>query len=156
MAGYSTPLDLCRTFGFTEIAQRLNNEGSEDVSGDLFKATILGTSRVAWTSDEQAAADDCLLRLKLSQNNTTGLINSYVGQIEDLPLPSIPLALKKAANDIDRYTIYDDGVPEDIRQRYEDAVTWLESVAKGDVTLGIGDETGGSGRGVSVRHVVRV
>ncbi len=156
MAVYCTALDLCRAFGFTEVAQRMNNEGSEAVTGDLLKATILGTIRAAWTSDEQAAADDCLLRLNLLQNNTTGFINSYIGQIEDLPLPVIPLALKRAANNIDRYVIYDDGAPEDIRTRYEDAVAWLESVAAGKVSLGIGDETGGSGRGVSVRQVNRV
>lgn len=54
-----------------------------------------------------------------------------------LPLPSVPKNLVMLACDIARYKLYDDRATEQVRQRYEDAVKYLRSVGKGELSLGL-------------------
>lgn len=65
-------------------------------------------------------------------------INGYVGTRYTLPLPEpVPAVLVPIACDITRYRLYDDAVPEVVRQRYEDAVSRLKDIATGRLSLGI-------------------
>lgn len=65
-------------------------------------------------------------------------IDGFVGARYALPLPDpVPPVLVPIACDIARYRLYDDAVPEIVRQRYEDAVSRLKDIAAGRLTLGI-------------------
>lgn len=54
-----------------------------------------------------------------------------------LPLPSVPKNLTMLACDIARYKLYDDRVTEQVAKRYDDAVKYLRSVGKGELSLGL-------------------
>lgn len=82
-------------------------------------------------------------------------VNSYLAVRYALPLAGVPTALARVAADIARYRLYDDGVPETVRKRYEDAVALLKRMASGDVKLVLdGDGQGGTGTGTGGTQVV--
>ena len=64
-------------------------------------------------------------------------IDGYLAARYTLPLTPIPPVLSRVAADIARYHLYGDRVQEAVRQRYEDAIRLLKSIAKGEVQLGI-------------------
>jgi phage gp36-like protein len=62
-------------------------------------------------------------------------IDAYLSGNHDLPLVSVPPMLVRIACDIARYRLWSDRASEEVRQRYEDARRFLESLAKGAVRL---------------------
>jgi phage gp36-like protein len=65
-------------------------------------------------------------------------IDSYIGRRYLLPLSVTPEVLIPIALDIARYRLDRIRNREDVRVRYEDAIKWLEMVAKGTLDLGLG------------------
>lgn len=106
---YATQSDLVERFGEQELAQRCNR-----VDGSTIDTAVLGRAL------DDAAAE----------------IDSYLATRYTLPLATTPVVLTRLACDIARYRLYDDGTPDTVRQRYEDAVSLLKRMASGDVTLG--------------------
>ncbi|MES2948669.1 MAG: DUF1320 domain-containing protein [Pseudomonadota bacterium] len=82
---------------------------------------------------EGVTIDTVVLGKKLADADAE--IDSYLAVRYALPLASTPVLLVSLAADIARYRLYDDGVPETVRQRYEDAVSLLKRMASGDVIL---------------------
>lgn len=64
-------------------------------------------------------------------------IDGYLSARYRLPLASVPQAVTRLACDIARHQLYDDAVPEHVRQRYEDAVRTLRAISRGEVSLGL-------------------
>jgi phage gp36-like protein len=67
----------------------------------------------------------------------SGLIDSYLGARYLTPVLTPTQPLKQACLDIARYNADNVRVREDVRQRYEDRIRWLEQVTKGLVELGL-------------------
>lgn len=67
----------------------------------------------------------------------SGLIDSYLGARYLTPVVTPTQPLKQACLDIARYNADNVRVREDVRQRYEDRIRWLEQVTKGLVELGL-------------------
>ncbi|MDP3652422.1 MAG: DUF1320 domain-containing protein [Rhodoferax sp.] len=105
---YATQSDLVDRFGEAELAQRTNR-----VDGLTIDTAVLG----------RALAD------------ADAEIDSYLTKRYALPLASTPLVLTRLACDITRYRLFDDGTPETVRLRYEDAVSLLRRFSSGDVQL---------------------
>lgn len=61
--------------------------------------------------------------------------DSYVAVRYTVPLPSVPAPLKVAVCDIARFRLYKDRPTEEVKYRYEQAVKWLKSVARGEAIL---------------------
>lgn len=53
-----------------------------------------------------------------------------------VPMDPVPRIVTAYCADIARYRLYDDRATEQVRKRYEDAVKFLRSVARGEVKLG--------------------
>lgn len=66
----------------------------------------------------------------------SSIIDGYCGQRYALPLNPLPLVAKEYCLDIARYRLDRIRSREDVRQRYEDAIRYLEQVGKGLVSLG--------------------
>ena len=63
-------------------------------------------------------------------------IDVYLAGRYVLPLlPPIPVVLKRCACDIARYYLWDLQTTDQIRERYQDAITMLKGMASGDVIL---------------------
>lgn len=105
---YATQTDLIERFGELELAQRTNR-----VDGATIDAVVLG----------RALAD------------ADAEIDSYLATRYTLPLSSTPPIVNRLACDITRYRLFDDGVPETVRERYLDAVSVLKRLASGDMLL---------------------
>jgi len=69
--------------------------------------------------------------------DAAGEIDGYLDGRYRLPVNPVPKVLERIACDVARYYLYDDQVSEQVQKRYDDAVAFLKSVAKGDITLGI-------------------
>ncbi len=67
----------------------------------------------------------------------SGLIDSYLGARYQTPVVTPTQPLKQACLDIARYNADNVRVREDVRQRYEDRIRWLEQITKGLVELGL-------------------
>lgn len=73
--------------------------------------------------------------------DTDATINGYLASRYTLPLSTVPPIVVNFACDIARYRLTT--LPTDeMRNRFKDAVRWLELVAKGDLSLGV--DAGGS------------
>lgn len=73
--------------------------------------------------------------------DATEEINGHIGGRYSLPLPNVPSNLKRMACDIARYRLYFEQPTEEVRQRYEDAITFLKRVADNKAHLQIQEET---------------
>lgn len=100
--------------------------------------------RLAEVSDEAGqAADDPKLQVAL--DDASAEMDTWIGQRYQLPLAAPPPVLKRLACDIGMYRLMallpKESVA-DARRRYEDALAWLEDLAKGTVDLadGSGEE----------------
>lgn len=105
---YASQSDMVERFGETEVAQRTNR-----VDGLTIDQVVL----------DRALAD------------ADAEINSYLASRYTVPLTTTPPVINRLACDITRYRLFDDGVPDTVRQRYEDAVSLLKKFASGDVRL---------------------
>lgn len=105
---YATQADLADRFGEPELAQR-----TDRTNGTVIDTVVLGRA--------QADAD--------------AEIDSYLATRYTLPLASTPVVITRLACDITRYRLYDDGVSETVRVRYQDAVSLLKRLASGEVQL---------------------
>lgn len=85
-------------------------------------------------------------RLQGAIDDAAATINGYIRKRVALPLDPVPRILERHARAIAYYLLFDqrgtDDVPEP-RNRYKDAIRFLEQVAKGEVSLG--DEIAGDG-----------
>ena len=109
---YATKQDMIDRFGETELVQITN---PEDRSAETINDARLN----------QALAD------------ADAEIDGYLIGRYTLPLASTPVVLKRSACDIARYYLYDDRATEQVTKRYDGVVTFLKSVAKGDIALSL-------------------
>lgn len=64
-------------------------------------------------------------------------IDAFVGSRYTLPLATVPPLLERLACDIARFRLYSAEPTDEVRQRYEDAVSTLRAVATGTASLGV-------------------
>ncbi len=105
---YATQSDLTDRFGAVELAQV-----TDRVNGTVIDTTVLGRAL----------------------NDADAEIDSYLATRYALPLASTPVVVLRLASDIARYRLYDDAAPNQVRVRYDDAVSLLKRIASGDVQL---------------------
>jgi phage gp36-like protein len=109
---YAAQADMVARFGERELVE-LTDTG--DVRTGEINAAILA----------QALAD------------ADATINGYIGSRYQLPLATVPQLLVVIACDIARYRLMSDRPTDEVRQRREDAVSWLDKIAQGKYTLGL-------------------
>jgi len=124
---YASQADMTERFGATELAQR-----TDRTNGTVIDVAVL--TRALADADAE--------------------IDVYLASRYTLPLESTPTSINRLACEIARYRLFDDGVPETVRVRYQDAVSLLKRMASGEVQLaGITalPTSGGSGNAVATR-----
>lgn len=94
---------------------------------------------IAADRDGDGAADAGVIAAALTK--ATEEIDSYLGVRYTLPLVSVPGILVSACCEVAMYrmSINSPAMTEEKRQRYEDVIKWLQSVAKGLATLGVSE-----------------
>lgn len=94
--------------------------------------------------------DDTAIQRAIS--DASAEIDGYLGTRYALPLSTVPDVLLRLCCDIGLYRLANLrslGDLEDLRKRYEDAVRYLELVAKGTVSLGISSGSESEAAGVA-------
>lgn len=72
--------------------------------------------------------------------DATDIADGYIGVVYTVPLLSPPKNLTIYICDIARYLLHRQKAPDEVRQRYEDAIGFLKRVADGKATLLIKSE----------------
>ena len=70
-------------------------------------------------------------------NDASDVINGYLAGRYELPLVTVPNLLEQFCCDIARYKLGTNDVPEHVGTRYKDAIKFLMSVAKGELSIGV-------------------
>lgn len=81
------------------------------------------------------AIDDTVLNRALTDADAE--VDGYLVGRYPLPLATTPQILVGMACDIARYRLYEDRPTEHVRQRYDDAIKYLEKVSQGKISLGL-------------------
>jgi phage gp36-like protein len=114
MAVYITREELDQRFGEEQIAELLDDDAD-------------GTE----SAEETDTLDQAIL-------DAGGVIDGYVGVRYTLPLTEpVPSLVVNWAADITRFKLYESKAPEEVRQRYDDAIAQLKDLAKGLLNLPI-------------------
>lgn len=92
--------------------------------------------------DDPAAVAINATTMQGALDDASAEIDGYLQARYTLPLAVIPPVLVQICRQIARYMLYDQVAPEEIRNRYNDAVKWLNNLAKGIVNLGVESATG--------------
>ncbi len=104
---YCTQQNLIDRFGAAELIQRTDRTGTGAIDTAVLNEAI---------ADADAEID--------------GYLTAY-----PLPLTTIPANLERMACDIARYYLYDDGMIEQVKTRYDNAISYLKLVAKGVISI---------------------
>lgn len=93
---------------------------------DLLRVAVLpGTADLDEDAITQALTD------------ASSLIDGYLAGRYPLPLEHVPTALVPICCDIARHRLYGEQAPEQIGKRYDAAISFLKSVGKGELALGL-------------------
>lgn len=79
--------------------------------------------------------DDVAVTVALT--DASSLIDGYLAGRYPLPLAHVPSALVPICCDIARHRLYGEQAPEQIGKRFEAAISFLKSVGKGELALGL-------------------
>jgi len=110
----------------TGLRQRF---GTKEVD-DLIGADPLAVPAEAGDVDKLARA--C--------GDATTMIDGYLAGRYTLPLVSVPNMVQGWAADVARYRLWDEHAPEEVRRRFEDALSQLKLLAQGLIALPPGSD----------------
>lgn len=105
---YCAKADLVKRFGDREISDLLDrdNDGAEDTRA-----------------------------LESAISDADALIDGYLSARYAVPLSSVPALIVSISCDLTRYKLWDDRAPEEVRKRYQDALSQLRDISKGVLSL---------------------
>jgi phage gp36-like protein len=128
---YATQQNLVDRFGEAEIKQIADRDGDGAIDAGVVAKAL---------ADAEAEID------------------SYIGNVYQLPLASVPARVVDLAQDLALYKLYASNPPEDVVRRYRDAIRFLEAVSAGKAVLpGLdGAPPPSAGAGVAVSAPERV
>lgn len=115
---YATLTDIERQIDSADLIQLTDDERTGDVDTDV-------VTRAIADADEE--------------------IDGYIGSRLAVPLDPVPGIIRKMSVDIAIYNLYSRRraeIPEARRDRYNDAIRFIRSVAKGEISMGANDPGG--------------
>lgn len=90
-------------------------------------------------TDEHGTEEIDLTKVASAIADVDSFIDSYLASQFALPFASVPAVLNQLACDIVRYRLYKHGAPEHITKLFNDAVSSLRAIGKGEMSLGLAD-----------------
>ena len=98
-----------------------------------------GIDEVRLASDRNRTGELDVSIVTLALNDATKEIDSYLTERYDLPFTTVPDILERICCDVAMYRMSADAGTgtDEKRKRFEDAVVWLNGVAKGLIGLGL-------------------
>ncbi|MBB1293015.1 gp436 family protein [Pseudoalteromonas sp. SR41-4] len=98
-----------------------------------------GERDIIYLSEREDGPVDVINTAVIEQaiNDASDVINGYLAGRYELPLVTVPNLLEQFCCDIARYKLGTNDVPEHVETRYKDAIKFLMSVAKGELSIGV-------------------
>ncbi len=98
-----------------------------------------GERDLIYLSEREDGPTDVINTAVIEQaiNDASDVINGYLAGRYELPLVTVPNLLEQFCCDIARYKLGTNDVPEHVETRYKDAIKFLMSVAKGELSIGV-------------------
>ena len=98
-----------------------------------------GERDLIYLSERDDAPADVINTAIIEQaiNDASDVINGYLAGRYELPLVTVPNLLEQFCCDIARYKLGTNDVPEHVETRNKDAIKFLMSVAKGELSIGV-------------------
>lgn len=153
MQKYASTEDLFERFDAQELAQLAVPKEHVSIEADLLKLTVTKGNRSRYKAAEQKAADAALVKINRALADATSEINAHLQGRYQLPLVTPPEMIKLKCADIARYLLHDDHPTEQVKQRYEDAMRYLNKVANGQISLGVNQDNKAPQTARTVRFV---
>ena len=116
------------------VGQYLNQEGL--VRRYSERALVLLTN-----SDDYSAGAIEVERLQQAIDEAESLANSYIERRHPVPIAPVPPTLRRMVGDICYYLLHGEQVTDEVRKRYEQAMSWLRDIGAGRALL----ESGATG-----------
>jgi len=98
---------------------------------------LFGENIVINLTDRAATGSINTAVLASAITSAEGEIDSYIGAVYELPLPSTTDMLMTVCCNIARFRLMALEASEEVKIRYEDSIRWLRDVARGVATLGL-------------------
>lgn len=140
---YVTLQQLIDKPGVQELSQVASTAHQALVNPDLLQATLLDEDRSAWSSDEQALADQARARIEEIQTEVDQTIDAHIRRrVATVPVLPVPSVLTRIARAFVRYELHKDLQADDkhpVVRDYKDKLKLLEAIRDGKVTLGVDD-----------------
>ncbi|TYP84732.1 MULTISPECIES: gp436 family protein [Nitrosomonas] len=134
---YATATHLLDQFGAEEIAQRADRGTPRLVTAGMLQTAAENGDLNGYTQAEQDATFAALAVVNNRLLDADSVINGYLATRYTLPLSTVPRMVMLIACNLVRHALYDDQAPELIQERYRLAIRQLESLAKGQVNIGV-------------------
>lgn len=109
---------------------------------DLIAAIPRGEQELIELTDRTASGEVDAARVDGALLTATSVADSYLGRVVTVPLTTVPALLNTHVCNIARYQLYGDQPTDEVRRRFDDAITWLKDVAAGRADLGLPPESG--------------
>lgn len=148
---YATAADLLIAFGATELAQVATPKRFDIVDAERLELAIEDANFPTGEPDE-AELEACLDAINGALAIADSLVDTYLGVRYTLPLASTPISLRKRTLDLARFELHDEAATEEVRNRRNDAVKWLEGIAAGKVKIGDAAIDSGGGSSAGFKH----
>lgn len=141
---YITLVQLAERPGAQELAQVASTSYQAIVADALMEATLRGTDRSAWTTEQIGFADGALARINDAIQDAEGTINGFLRKRGyAVPLDPAPAILSTWARAITRYLLHKDNITDErtnpVARDYRDTMRLLQLVAEGKFSLGTDD-----------------
>jgi phage gp36-like protein len=110
-------------------------------SGDIMPARISEAQLLNLTSETDVAQDIDQAVIDDAIESADAIIDSYCAVKYPVPFTDVPKRVKNLSADIATFNLFQKrssslGMPESVRQAYEDAISFLKDVSKGLASLG--------------------
>ncbi len=143
---YANPIDLVIAFGAQELAEVSTPKRFDIVDATRLELAI-ETPTFADGEADETVLRACLYAINAAIGIADSIVDSYLSTRYTLPLASTPVSLKKRTLDLARFELQVEAATEETRNRRNDAIKWLETIAAGKAK--IGDSTIDAGAGSS-------
>lgn len=71
----------------------------------------------------------------IALNDASNVVDSYVSSVVEVPMLAPAPIIKSVVSDIARYMLHTKNTPETVERRYKDAISTLESIRDGDISI---------------------
>lgn len=134
---YASVVALLARYSVDEIAQRADTSLPPLVDGELLRLAADGVDLSDYTAEEREAAAAALARVVQVLQDADNTINGYLSGRYQVPVTQAAETLERIAGELARFYLYEDGAPEHVEKRHDNAMAFLRDVSTGKVQLGV-------------------